>query len=517
MSHAPLLLAIDCGTQSVRALLFDAEGQLRAKAQVALDDYRSPQPDWHEHEGEGFWTATAAACQQLWRVPGVDRRHIAGLAVTTQRGTLMPLAADGRVLHPAITWLDRRRASHPPQPSLVWRGLFATLGLGDVVRDFAARAQVNWLAEQHPEIAAETAHWVLVSGLLHVRLTGHVADSVASQVAYLPFDFKRQQWAAAHDWKWGALAVRRAQLPTLVAPGQGIGAVSASAAAATGIPAGLPVFAAAADKACEIVGSGAIAPHQGALSFGTTATFNLTTPDYLEATPFVPPYPALLPGQFNCEVQIFRGYWLVRWFKEQFGHPEQALAADLGVATESLFDELIARVPAGCDGLMLQPYWSPGVRHPGPEARGAIIGFSDVHTRAHLYRAILEGLAHALRDGMERIEQRGRIGVSELRVSGGGAQSDAAMQLTADLFGRPALRAHTHETSGLGAAMAAAVGLGLHRDFPAAVAAMSHDGRRFDPDATRRATYDRLHREVYRRMYRQLAPLYRRLRDIGGG
>jgi sugar (pentulose or hexulose) kinase len=214
-------------------------------------------------------------------------------------------------------------------------------------------------------------------------------------------------------------------------------------------------------------------------------------------------------------VQIFRGFWLVRWFKEQFGHPEQALASDLGVATESLFDELIAQVPAGCEGLVLQPYWSPGVRHPGPEARGAIIGFSDVHTRAHLYRAILEGLAHALRDGMAQIERRGGITVRELRVAGGGAQSDAAMQLTADLFNLPAERAHTHETSGLGAAMATAVGLGLHRDFAGAVAAMSHRGRRFDPDSARAATYQRLHRDVYQRMYRQLAPLYRRLARIG--
>ncbi|UUZ53606.1 hypothetical protein LP419_33585 [Massilia sp. H-1] len=116
-------------------------------------------------------------------------------------------------------------------------------------------------------------------------------------------------------------------------------------------------------------------------------------------------------------------------------------------------------------GLMLQPYWTPGIKVPGPEAKGAIIGFGDVHTRAHVYRAILEGLAYALREGKERIEKRSGVAITELRVSGGGSQSDAAMQLTADIFGLPTARPHIYETSGLGAAIDAAVGLGLYPDF----------------------------------------------------
>ena len=120
-------------------------------------------------------------------------------------------------------------------------------------------------------------------------------------------------------------------------------------------------------------------------------------------------------------------------------------------------------------GLTLQPYWSPGVRIPGPEAKGAIIGWGDVHTRAHLYRAILEGLAYALREGAERTERRAKVTVTELRVSGGGSQSPAAVQLTADVFGLPTGRPHTYETSGLGAAIDAAVGLGIHPSFEAAV------------------------------------------------
>jgi len=167
-------------------------------------------------------------------------------------------------------------------------------------------------------------------------------------------------------------------------------------------------------------------------------------------------------------------------------------------------------------GLMLQPYWSPGIREPGLEAKGSIIGFGDVHTRAHLYRAILEGLAYALREGKEKIEKRSGTRITRLRVSGGGSQSDAAMQLTADIFGLPAERPHVYETSGLGAAIDCAVGLGLHPDFETAIQAMTRVGQVFEPNPEAHAVYQRLYREVYQRMYARLQPLYRSIREITG-
>ena len=117
---------------------------------------------------------------------------------------------------------------------------------------------------------------------------------------------------------------------------------------------------------------------------------------------------------------------------------------------EQLLDELVAQVPPGAMGLVLQPYWSPGLKVPGPEAKGAVIGFGDVHTRAHLYRAILEGLAYGLREGKERLERRTGVDITELRVSGGGSQSDAVMQLSADIFGLPAIRPHVVRDFGAG-------------------------------------------------------------------
>jgi sugar (pentulose or hexulose) kinase len=230
----------------------------------------------------------------------------------------------------------------------------------------------------------------------------------------------------------------------------------------------------------------------------------------------IPPYPAAVPGAYSLELQVYRGFWMVSWFKQEFGQIEQALAADRGTAAEALFDTLVNAVPPGSMGLILQPYWSPGLKEPGPEAKGAVIGFSDVHTRAHLYRAILEGLAYALREGKERSEQRSRVPITELRVAGGGSQSDAAMQITADVFGLPATRPHLYEASGLGAAIAASVGLGLHPDFAAAVEAMTHTGQTFEPNPRAQAIYDGLYRRVYLQLYARLKPLYEAIREVTG-
>jgi sugar (pentulose or hexulose) kinase len=167
-------------------------------------------------------------------------------------------------------------------------------------------------------------------------------------------------------------------------------------------------------------------------------------------------------------------------------------------------------------GLVLQPYWSPGLRRPGPEAKGAVVGFGDVHTRAHLYRALLEGLAYALREGLERIVARAGQPVRELRVAGGGSKSEAALQITADVFGLPAARPHVSECSGLGAAIDAAVGLGLHPGFAAAVRAMTRTRDVFLPREPARSQYAALYERVYRRLYDRLRPLYQDIRDITG-
>lgn len=513
------VVAIDVGTQSVRAHVVAPDGTFIASARVPIVAYVSPRPGWAEQDPNVHWNALVEATRRVLADPAVRRDSLAGVAITTQRGTVVVTDDDGQALRPAMIWLDDRRTDGLPPLGGVG-GItalgFRALGLRDTIDGFAAACEANWLRANEPETWRATRHYLLLSGYLLHRLTGRFVDSAAAQVGYLPFDYKTFRWAAPGDWRWTVAPVDPTWLPELVAPTAPLGEVAAAAAAATGLPAGLPVIAAAADKACEVLGSGAIHPATPAISFGTAATVNTTMTRYVEAIPLIPPFPAAIPGAWSLEIQIYRGYWMVEWFKREFAAADVARAAAANVAVEVLLDELVASVPAGSMGLMLQPYWSPGVRIPGAEAKGAIIGFGDVHTRAHVYRSILEGLAYALRDGLERTARRTKVAPRVLRIAGGGSQSPAAVQLTADIFGLPVERAHTHEASGLGAAIDAAVGLGIHADIPSAVASMVHIGGAREPDPAAHARYDELYQHVYRPMYERLRPLYREIRRITG-
>jgi sugar (pentulose or hexulose) kinase len=507
------VLAIDNGTQSVRALLFDPRGNLLAKHRVPIESYYSTAPGLAEQDPEVFWRAVCEACQGLW-TQGVDRSSIAAVSLTTQRSTVINVDENGKPLRPAIVWLDQRRTEGLKPVGGLWGAAFAVAGASQTVAYLQAEAECNWLRTHQPDVWNATHKYLFLSGYLTYRLVGQFVDSVASQVGYVPFDYKAQAWSKWWDWKWQAVPMDKRILPDLVPVASPLGEISPEASSATGIPQGLPLIAAAADKATEVLGAGCLEPHIGCLSYGTTVTINTTHKKYIEVIPLLPPYPAAVPGQYSFEIQVQRGYWMVTWFKHQFGMREQKLADERGVEPEALFDELVHSVPPGSDGLVLQPYWSPGLRFPGPEARGAIIGFSDVHTRAHMYRAILEGLAYAMREGAERTAKRSGIPITELRVAGGGSQSTAALQLTADVFGLPASRPHIYEASGLGAAMDAAVGVGIHKDFSVAIGEMTHVRDTFEPDFKTHARYNDLYHGVYKKMYERLRPLYQFMRSV---
>jgi sugar (pentulose or hexulose) kinase len=505
------LLAIDNGTQSVRALLFDPRGKLIARHRVPIKPYVSPSPGFAEQDPQVFWDALCQACLGLWNKPGVERSSIAAVSLTTQRSTVVNVDRDGQPLRPAIVWLDQRRTEGLPPVGGLWGLAFRLAGARRTVAYLQAEAEANWIRTHQADIWQNTYKFLFLSGYLTFRLTGRFVDSIGCQVGYVPFDYKRQAWAKASDWKWLAVPMNPEILPDLVPPASQLGEITRQASQETGIPAGLPLIAAAADKACEVIGAGCLEPQIGCLSFGTTATINTTHKKYTEIIPLIPPYPSAVPGYYSLEAQIYRGFWMVSWFLEEFGLQEQRQAKERRVEPEALFDELVRAVPPGSDGLMLQPFWSPGLRFPGPEARGAVIGFNDIHTREHFYRAILEGLVYALREGAERTTQKTGVPITELRIAGGGSQSDMGMQISADIFGLPTVRPHVYEASGLGAAIDGAVGVGIHPDFSTAIQEMTHLGDLFEPDPGNHRLYDELFSRIYRHMYRQLLPLYEEL------
>ena len=508
-SENSLILAIDFGTQSVRALVYTQSGECRAKHQLSIEQYQHPEPGWTEHDVEGFWTLLTASCQGLW-AQGVDPSKIIAVVVTTQRATVINLDEMGRPLRPAIIWTDQRRA--PPRGRLprLWRVLFSLLRIRPIVENLEAEAEANWLERNQPALLAQTAHFLLLSGYLNYRLTGEFKDSAGSQVGYVPFDFKKQDWCADSDWKWHSMAIKRYMLPALVAVGEPLGTVTPAAAEQTGLPLGLPVIAGAADKACEVLGVGALEAGVASVSCGTTATINTTRSQYVEVVPFMPAYPAALPEHFNTEIQVFRGFWMVSWFLEQFGDAELRQATERGVPPETLLDELLTQTEPGAGGLVLQPFWNPVLGETGPEGRGSIIGFKDFHTRAHVYRALIEGLAYALRSGKERIERRTKTPITCIRLSGGGAQSDQVAQILADVLNLPVERFDDCEASGRGAAMVGAAAMNWYPSITAAGEAMLGQTLRITPDPQAAAHYEAIFEGQYRPLYGKLKSLFER-------
>ncbi|GAC1371241.1 MAG: FGGY-family carbohydrate kinase [Aquirhabdus sp.] len=514
MSSQDLFLALDQGTQSVRAMLFDLDGQLIAKSQQHIEPYFSEHPNWAEQHASYFWENLSIACRNLWSAHPELKSRVVAVSLACQRTTMLCLDKNLEPLRPATIWLDSRRTDHYPVLPLLLKAGIKVAGQEGIVQQLQSKAECNWLAVDHADVWAKTQHFVQLSCYLTLKLTDCLNDAVSSQVGYVPFDYKRQKWASPLDLKWQMLTVKPHQLPPLVQPSESLGTISKQAARETGIPEGVVLYAAGADKASEDLAAGAITPDIGCLSYGTTATLNTGNSKYVEPLPFMPAYPAAVPHAYNSEFMVFRGYWMVNWFKREFAAQEVLAAKEKGIEPELLFDDLLRQSPAGAMGLMLQPFWTPGVKFPGPEAKGAIIGFGDVHTRAHMYRAIIEGICYALRQGRSTLEKRNGQAITRLKVAGGGSQSDEIMQITANIFGISAERPHTFETSGLGAAINAAVGAGYYRNHAAAVKAMSHQGKVFHPQAEHVELYDQLYKQVYSQIYPSLQPLYRAIRKI---
>jgi sugar (pentulose or hexulose) kinase len=508
------VLVIDVGTQSVRASFIDLHGNIAEIEKTPIEAYYSDQPGYAEQDPDYFWDMLCKTTQRLFSNSSVPVNKIKGMALTTQRSTMVNLDREGKPLRPAIVWLDQRKAKVENWPKGLTKAILRLTGMYESVAYAIGECEANWIRQNQPEVWDKTDKFLLLSGFLTWKLSGKFVDSVGNMVGFLPFDYKKHRYSKRRELNARMFPVEREKLADLVFPSDRIGEVTPEAARQTGIPAGLPIVAAASDKACEVLGSGAMSPETACLSYGTTATIQTVNDHYLEVVRMFPAYPSAIPHYFNTEVMIYRGFWMIKWFKNEFGYREVQKARELDIEPEALFDEMITDIPPGSMGLTLQPYWSPGVKLPGIEAKGAVIGFGDVHTRAHLYRSILEGIAYALKDGAARTEQKTGVPIQKIRVSGGGSQSKNALQLTADIFNLKVEKPHTFETSALGAAINAAVGLELYPDFRTAINQMCHVGETYWPIPENVQIYEQLYRRVYSRMYRKLKPLYNDIRNI---
>ncbi|MBF0573913.1 MAG: FGGY-family carbohydrate kinase [Desulfamplus sp.] len=514
LNKTSTILSIDCGTQSIRVLLFSPTGELIDKEQVLYEPYISSRPGWAEQDPEIFWQGLCKASLALKERNSELYHSIEGVGVTAQRDSMVNIDESGRVLRPVITWLDQRKAKPLYQPNPFMKVAFSLAGMNEAIIKIQCDAKCNWIRQHQPDIWRRTHKYLQISGFLNHRLTGQFIDSVASQIGHIPFDYKSMKWAKSGSLNMRVCPVEKEKLPELALPGEVIGSISKEAAIMTGINAGTPVVACGSDKGCETIGMGILNSSMASLSFGTTATVQTTTKQYCEPLKFMPAYPAPIPDHYNPEVEIFRGFWMITWFKNEFAHKEIEAASERGVSPEVLMNEMLAKSPPGSMGLMVQPYWGPGLKT--PSAKGAMVGFGDVHKKAHVYRAVVEGLCYGLLDGLKKIEKACGSTTKMLAVSGGASQSDEICQITADVFNRLVLRGKTCEASGLGAAIVTAKGVNIHNSFESAIKAMVFYQHRYNPNSANAALYDKIFNRVYTKLYPSLEKVYEEIRDITG-
>ncbi|HNY66048.1 MAG TPA: FGGY-family carbohydrate kinase [Deltaproteobacteria bacterium] len=514
MADKDYILAIDSGTQSIRAVLFDREGNELAIEQARYSPYASPQPGWAEQSTDEYWANLCTVTKGLMARITIDPKNIAGVGITTQRGTVIPMDREGNALRPAIIWLDRRTVTDPPPMGMAVKLLFGAAGLLNAVRYAQKHSFFLWIKQNEPEVYRKTYKFAQASGFFVRKLTGEFRDSSGMVTGIWPFDYKNLRWHSL-GLAYGPLGMMKEHCVELFPPDKVLGRVTKQASLETGLPEGLPVVVGAGDKQSELLGAGALDPKIAEISFGTATAMHVMTRKYLvdKGMRFFC-WPAAIPDTWDIEMFIFRGFWMVSWFKEEFGHREALLAQERGCAPEVIFDETIRDIPPGCMGLMLQPYWSPMVYN--KYAKGSMIGFADIHTRAHIYRAILEGIGFELKRLAEVVQKRIGVRFEEIRVGGGGSKSDVAVQIAADMFNLPVSRMATSEICALGAAIDTAVATGVHPGFDAAVKAMVRKGRTFHPNPSSTRIYNDLFNEVYMKSYTAIEPLNRKIAQITG-
>ncbi len=510
-----MILSIDCGTQSTRAILFSEKGEVIDKEQVFYEPYQSPKAGWAEQHADIYWNSLCKASVELEKRNSQVFKHIKGVGVTTLRSTMVNVDENGTVLRPSLLWLDQRTAKNVYKPNFFIDLIFKAIGVKTTLKKMERKGQCNWIRQNEPLLWKKTYKYLQISGFLNYKLTGVFSDSIASQIGYIPFDYKKQDWSNPKDifeLSGKLYPIEKEKLPNLVKPGGLIGKISEKAFEQTAIPVGTPVIACGSDKGCETLGMGVTNCKTASLSFGTTATVQTTVAKYLEPIRFFPAYPSLMANHWNPEIEIYRGFWMISWFKNEFAFKEVQKASELNIPAEVVMNELLNKSPAGAMGLIVQPYWSPGLGE--KNAKGAMIGFGDVHKKEHVYRAVIEGLAYGLLDGMHRLQKRGGFKFSQIAVSGGASQSDEICQITADVFNMPLLRGKTYETSGLGAAIITAYGVGIYSTLNEAVTKMVAFEKTFLPNKENALIYKDLYKKVYLKMYKKLESLYKNIREI---
>lgn len=510
MKKNPLVLTVDFGTQSLRVALINKTGEIEAIFKKPYNPaYTSEKKGYAEQDADFYWEYLVESLKKLVINNQDKLSRIIGSTVTTFRDTAVLLDANNKPIRKCILWLDQRTAKAKEKLPLLHRIAFFIVGMKNTVVFNRQRTVAHWIKENERETWSKTKKYVNISTYITYKLSGELVDCPANCTGHYPINFRKRQWYKEGALKGRIFGIPRKMLCEIKPVGSILGTISDKVADLVGLPRGIKIYATGSDKACETIGLGALSDEIAAISYGTACSIEVSNQKYHEPEPFLPAYPAAVPGWYNMDVQIYRGYWMLSWFTKQFAETEINEASIQHMAVEEVLNSKLSEIPPGSDGLVLQPYWGPGLSR--PLAKGAIIGFSDIHTKLHMYRAIIEGVAYALREGLESIQRSQRKKVKSLMISGGGSQSSAICQITADIFGLPVSRVQTFESTSLGAAIATFYAAGEFKTVEDAIKGMSHIRDTFEPNELASQQYNYLYKKVYTKMFPQLKDIYKDL------
>ncbi len=490
------VIGVDSSTTATKAVVWDREGNAVAEGRATFP-LSQPHPGWGEQNAEDWWRSTKTALKEA--AAQVDPRRIRAVGLTHQRESFVCANEDGTPLRAAILWLDAR--SYDEVDRYGSEKLHEITGKPPDVTP--ALYKLFWLRDHEPDILDRTSRVLDVHGFLVGRLTGNWRTTWACADPLGLVDMRGFDWS---DETLAEVGLSREQLPELTPPGEIMGELRDDVARETGLPAGLPVVGGAGDGQTAGLGANITEPGKAYLNLGTAVVSGTYSDDYAWSRDFRT-LSGPIPGTYTLETLLRGGTYTISWFVDNFGGIR---AEDLGLdlSAEQVMETAAQWVPPGSEGLMLLPYLNTAsTPHWDSQASGVLFGLRGRHKKAHVYRAVLEGIAFEQRLGTDGMEKGLGGSIKRLFAMGGGSRSPLFCQIVADITGRPVTACKEVETTCLGAAMFASAAADGD-DIRAAAAAMSGEGATYEPDGERSKFYDRLYNDVYKEIYHCVAPLY---------
>ena len=444
----PYFLGIDTSTTSSKALLIDDRGSVIAVAS-SPHTLQTPKPLWSEQDPREWWGAVSASIRMVLQEAGINGEQVAAIGLTGQMHGLVLLDAAGNVLRPAILWNDQRTQSQCDEiHRRIGKEKFIQT-TGNVALTGFTAPKILWVKENEPEVFAKARHVLLPKDYIRYKLTGEYAVDKADGAGTVLFDLKLRDWSRK---VLEALEIDPSWMPRTFEGPEFTGKVTAEAASATGLIAGTPVAAGGGDQAAQAVGVGAVDPGVVALTVGTSGVVFATTPSALiEPDGRLHAFCHAAPGLWHFMGVMLSAAGSLQWYRDT-------------LAPNMSFDDLLKEAesaPVGCEGLQFLPYLS-GERtpYPDPLARGAFIGLTLRHGRAHMTRAVLEGVSFGLKDIFSLIQKAGLGTINQVRASGGGTKGALWRQILASVLETELVTVNTTEGAAYGAALIAGVGKG---------------------------------------------------------